>query len=227
MLSAARRTGSGRPLPAREPKPKEGQQSRGGHGGGVARRKGGWCGLIALTQDRRMGDGARRDVVSGLLRQPGGFEGLLPTQIVRCLRKAARGPDTKILGTCGDAAGNDGHLRTPCQADDGCPHLGLGRLAGPGRLHPVVADALSVGRALLAGLLLAGKSGGLRISISSSHRDSGGMPSSLNPSHQRRTTSDVLFRHRPPSISLPSGSVATQRSAPLSDPPAQVPRHAR
>jgi hypothetical protein len=69
-----------------------------------------------------------------------------PTQIIRRLRIAARGADKNLSGTCGDAAGDDVHRRTACPANDCCPHLGLGRLAGPIRLHPVVRHALSVGR---------------------------------------------------------------------------------
>jgi hypothetical protein len=91
-----------------------------------------------------------------LLREPGGSEGLLPTQKIRRLRKAARGPDRNVSGTCGDAAGNRVPRRTACPPHGWCcPPLEPRFLAGPARPHPVVDDALILGRAQppLAGLL--------------------------------------------------------------------------
>jgi hypothetical protein len=54
------------------------------------------------------------------------------------------------------------------------------------------------------------KSGGFRISISSAQSTSGGMPSSLNPSHQRRTastfSSDIAYSDSPAASRASFGS---------------------
>ena len=117
-----------------------------------------WHGVSRLQQppNARWRPPNESGLTLGLLRQPGGFEGLLPTQKIRRLRKAARGPDTNVSGTCGDAAGNGVHRRTACPPHGWCcPPLEPRLLAGPARPHPVVHDALSVGRVKppLAGLL--------------------------------------------------------------------------